>query len=667
MKNPVRAALIDKINKTPGPGKSFSHNRNLWLWAVAALCALVPLPFFTAVEAGYEMPKATLLLVFVIVLGFLWLRNALHQGVFELPNKTITALVLLIMLSLIISTVLSINPLRSLIGDFMRAEGAIIWIAYLLLFFFVSSTGFTGREINFLIAASLIGASLASILGIAQFFGIGSLAASTSAGKSPFEAYRAYSTFGNPVMFAQYLALIFPVSLAFALTRDSNNRFISAIPAILVGLALIATFTRAAWLAVILSLIIVTVVYRPKIDAGVRKALLAGTLLFIVLAGVLLGLASAKDPSAMARFSPSAIKSGSAETRIHTYDIAVKSILERPAFGYGLENFRTAFTENRGDLFVASARFKELNDRVHNFILDLAVGGGLIFLGLFIALIFIVWLSSIGPGKKNLAITGLLAGTAGYLISLQFGFSTPGAASIFFVFLGILSNQAMGDSKVPIPINEGHKGPLSALSGVLAAIFILISLLPAISVYHYAQGENMRRLGNFESALGYYEKAISFFPWHERYHRAVAQSYTILYVEKGYGEKAIIQAKKAHDKAFELDPNDGDVLFYGGLFYLIFKDMDAGALNRSVFLLEKHLALDRYAIPTMLTLAEAYEQTERIENAQALRENAIELSARFGWLKQAEISDDLKEAATKLQAADPGNRAAAKYFGLTSD
>ncbi|MBE0448022.1 MAG: O-antigen ligase family protein [Actinobacteria bacterium] len=645
-------------------GGNLDHT--LRLWTIVALCTLIPLPFSSLVECGYDLPKATLLLIATIMLGFLWIREGIYKQGFVLPNKPISILVLLAVVSLAISTVLSINPLRSFVGDFVRTEGMIVWIAYFLLFFLVSGMSFTGKEIHLILKALLLGASLVSIFGIAQFFGVGSLAV-TMAENSPFETYRPYSTFGNPMMFGQYLALIFPVSLAFALMPGPRNRFMAVIPIIVVGSALIVTFTRGAWLAAAISLIVIVAVYRPKIDAQTRRILLATISIFIVAAVILLGATFSRDPSALSRFNPSEVTFGSVKTRLLTYEVAVKAVKERPLFGYGLENFEAAFAQNRGDAFVSAARFNEVSDRSHNIVLDLAASGGILFLTFFMALIITVFLSAVRSGKESMAIAGILSGAVGYLVSLLSGFSIPGATSLFFIFLGILSHRAMGGHIVRVAMGDIYRKLLPVIATIIAGILIIVSLLPLMSAYYYMQGENLRRARNFEPAIEYYVKAISFFPWYERYYMAAAGSYVTLYVEEGYGETTISEAKKAHDRAIELDPYGSDILFYGGLFYQAYKNLDPEALNKSISLFERQLIIDRYSIPGRLALADTYEQAGAPEKANRLREQAIELSARFGWLNQPMISDRLKDAARKLQASDPSNQVAARYHRLIAN
>ncbi len=76
---------------------------------------------------------------------------------------------------------------------------------------------------------------------------------------------RVVGTFGNPNMFADYLILIIPIALAGMIIATGKRRIVPTIAFALMIIALGFTYSRGAWLGMIIALIVFALVYNAKL------------------------------------------------------------------------------------------------------------------------------------------------------------------------------------------------------------------------------------------------------------------------------------------------------------------------------------------------------------------------------------------------------------------
>ena len=598
------------------------------------------------------------LLVCSAALAILWAIECLSNRALFLPHKSVLIPAAIALFALFISTVAGIHPLRSFIGDFDRLEGLVTWIGYLGLFFFAGSRRFEKKEIDLIAGFSIAAAVIASLLGIAQYLGF----TATPVGLG-YESYRAYSTFGNPILFGSYLAL--SMALAFALMIEFRRwrRIAFGASAVTMAGALLATLSRGAILGALISLVVffsAQFTYFKRSAERKRKrrqAVLTACTALIAIAFVAISGVGAQVAS---RFTPAALMGGGAKTRFLTYEVALSSIAIRPLIGYGPESFEGVFMRDRTDRYVESEGIRSVNDRSHNVVLDLLVDGGVLLLVAFFALVgaslFRLW----GSGG-DLTVFAMTAGSIGYIASLLFSFGAAGTTGPLFAFLAIVSGNTRGALEIK-PRSSYWLRVASVAAAALSAFLILGTSFYVASAYYYKRGAVLLRQGDIVGAIDRFKTASSVFPWESMYFQAMGRAQANLVAARMAGETISREAYESYERAVSLDPTNRDALFCHALFNMTFLSSERVYVEEAKSLLERNLALDPYAVWARAALADCLELMGDKERADEERERAMRTAMRFGAEKDPFIAKSLKGAVKKLLDTGRSTEAAEHFL-----
>jgi O-antigen ligase len=249
---------------------------------------------------------------------------------------------------------------------------------------------------------------------------------------------RVFSTLAHPGMFAQYLCTVGILTLGMIVDgRWFKRRYLIPLFA-LQSFLLYFTFTRAMWGEYVIAIAILAWLY------GYRRFVLAGIPLGLV------GLAVVV-PSFLARWSTAweASTDNSMIWRFGLWMKALRLVPARPWFGSG------------PDTFIDYVDF--LGFGAHNTWLKLLVETGVIGLGLYVALMVVVW-KALREKLRTVGIAGdpILASTiaifVGYLVSswVSDTFEVPPATIYLWTLLGMVFCWTGRD---PEPASPGSEQP----------------------------------------------------------------------------------------------------------------------------------------------------------------------------------------------------------------
>lgn len=206
-----------------------------WLGLAATAAALPILP--TSLVLG---------LVFATLLA--WMVQGIRRGSMDFRPDPIFVPACFLMLAAFLSTVSSLTPLQSV-------QYLIMYLGYFFLYLLASQLLREKGRLRATLAVLLLVGILVSVLGILQYgSGVQTAASWVDVTQSPDISTRVYSTFGNPNVLAEYLALLIPLGVGFLW---SNPRWygkvihLGIIGVLFIGLIL--TFSRGAWLSVALA------------------------------------------------------------------------------------------------------------------------------------------------------------------------------------------------------------------------------------------------------------------------------------------------------------------------------------------------------------------------------------------------------------------------------
>jgi O-antigen ligase/tetratricopeptide (TPR) repeat protein len=435
------------------PTETWSLSRRTAWGALLAMVFLVPLIMsdFTLPGAAsslafssVELVKVSLILVLALVSLSAWAWDLLRNGG-QVRHTPVDWLVVAWMVWVVVTTITSVHRPTALLGAQGRYEGLVTFFAYALIYFLTLQ--FVGQPERVLQLAKVLfwSSSIVAVYGLLQYGGVVSLPKDL-----PWnEAARAFATYGNPNVLGGFLVIATTVALGLALReRGTGWRLCYWLGFGLNGLALMATFTRGAWIGGLVSIVLLAVMaWRQRIRLRWLDTAPAG---LFAAAGVALAIRSLSNSGEVTNFAKRVASifqfdSGSGLTRTEIWHAASDAIRDRPLFGWGSDTFGFVFSKFKTVDYVYYAGGASGADNAHNYALQLACGLGVVGVTL-IACIWIwmllrSWRTVFGRsgGSDRFLVGAFWAAVGGYLLHLVFGISVPGCTFLLWIALAVLS------------------------------------------------------------------------------------------------------------------------------------------------------------------------------------------------------------------------------------
>ncbi len=353
-----------------------------------------------------------------------------------------------------------------------------------------------------ILAVSVIGGTLVSIIGLLQYLGHNPL------------GYMQYappaSTFGNKNFAASYLDLIVPV--AFILLYLAKRRLHVWLSAIMFGLCLaylILIHSRASWLglAAVTLVLFLLLLRQPalrKLFAERSRLRLAPLLVAFSIPFIMLILpAATENPAELLAAKRTMGLDMGMEIRLRAYANALSMIKEAPLNGFGLGSFMLAF---RPFMF-AAAPLTMANESLylvylHNDLLQIFVELGLVG-GLLALALFALALSSAyrlatqqDASTVNLLGLGLLLSFIAFAVHALFSFplQRPNSASQLWIWFGLSAG---------LSIHHGKTVRAFFLPGKIVPVLlaVMLSFLVFNGRYYYTSIKNSAHTKQMDIAL----------------------------------------------------------------------------------------------------------------------------------------------------------------------
>ncbi len=214
------------------------------------------------------------------------------------------------------------------------------------------------------------------------------------------------STVGNPLPFAAYLVLFFPLSLWYI---EYKNNVVRVLPILIITLGIIFSFSRSGWIALFLAFII----YSMK--KGFLKKIVKKWMYivpYIIISIFMLLKMPASFQTQFDKFNRGMFSTRSFEHRSKSF-ITVKNILkDYPLFGVGFGNYPQVHEQYMVEGVVKEAPTPD-NMYIRLFA-DTGIVGGFVFLS-FIAF----WLFQLWKNRNNVIIWAIFCGVIGFLINMM--------------------------------------------------------------------------------------------------------------------------------------------------------------------------------------------------------------------------------------------------------
>lgn len=477
-----------------------------------AIIFFVPIIFdFTALSYNVvDLYKAIVFRIILIFILLAWSAKVFLAGRLSYRGSSkIFLFTGFLLLSFFISSIFSLNPSQSFWGNFFRQQGFYNYFHYLLFFslLILNIDGF--KQIRRIIIAAVVSASLTSVYGLIQYFNLDPASWLEKAADSG----RVFSSLGQPSWFGHYLILVLPLSLysLIFLARSFLARFLAGLAVLLELACLILTYSRAAWLGFLASMVFLTLAWLIRKRFKKIAFSFVGLLLVGAIAVAVLNIIKSSDQNNLYAVnlagrikSLSDFSGGSSKMRLYYLESAVKEIKQasylRLSVGFGPEILAGIFIKYYRPDWGINEAVNGYPDRVHNWFFDQALSLGL--LGLTANLAFYLYLiykaALFFRVRPNLGSGGWLAiflfsSLAAYFINNLFSFSLLTNYVYLFLILAVIwliINREEGEKEISVQLTNFSK------------LLIWASLLAASAVFIWTNNINQAR------AEIYYLKAL---------------------------------------------------------------------------------------------------------------------------------------------------------------
>lgn len=604
----------------------------------------------------FALPRVFFLYLICLILLFLMLFQAIKSKKLKIKYSNFHLILALFFFFICLSVVLSQDKYTAIWGYVWDYEGLFSWVCYFILF----QVGFVyfrqKKDFNKLITVISFPLMLVGIYAILQYFFDWKIMDWHQA----TEIKRATSFLGHPSYLGCYFILYLP--LIFYLILDKKNN--SILKSFLIisfffgAFGLVLSFSRGAWLAFIFLVVLLFVFYWRNILLKIRSQnrkniIIFGSLFLIILffGLIKLDVFNIVYERFLSIFDP---ESSTFKVRKYLYEQSLYLLENNWLFGIGPDNFAYAisqyFTKNW-------ELFREVTaNKAHNQILDywisFGVGG---FLSYVLFLYF--WFKKVIQSYKKTTdekkiILAICFSIIGYLITLQFHYSTIDLAPFFWFLLGagagfIVSLNEIEEKVIKFYFNKK----------IIYSVFFIFLVFLSKAAYTKISADYLFSQAikhNNDDSIILLEHAIN-------KNSRVANYYLTLnnfYLQKGdyYEDQTYYQ--KAVDNlisAYKAIPNDYQITFALGNVYL--KILDYAENKKYIY------AQAQNAFLKTLELYPNFAQAHLKAGVVAINLGKYE-QAEIHWLKCIELGRYKSESYYNLYALHHqyGNKEFADYY-----
>ena len=477
---------------------------------------LTPLAFWPGALYGFLTPKFILFQVLIEVVFGAWLILMLINPEYR-PKKSnlLVALMLFAAVSLI-SAVLGVDFSRSFWGIGARMTGLFAELHFLVWFLVLTSVPKSNFDITHYLNFSF---AVCVAVALSAFFQ-----------NADWRIIFGYTIFSNPTFAAPYF--IFHFFWGF---YQFSKKWLFGAGIALIGMALIMGQVRGAVIGLLAGAFIVGafLIFSGIIAKKSYRALITVLILVIILsiAAVFIFRDSefVKNSAYLKRFSDISLSAITAQTRILTWQAALKGFPAASIFGVGPENFSYLFNANYNPrlLMYGGSSFAETwQDKPHNAFIEIltetGIIGGLAYILIWLFVVFYLFgifklnqtnTSIIGIMEAKLLSFILASAFISYLVTVFFSFDSFGSWFGLYLFLAFLASQynnANQNSELRMPRIANKYSRLASLAivgGLLALLYVNYGMWRA----NVADADALRTFPQDpELGLTFFEKSLNY-------------------------------------------------------------------------------------------------------------------------------------------------------------
>jgi O-antigen ligase len=382
------------------------------------------------------------------------------------------------------------------------------------------------------------------------------------------ESARVGGPFGSPAYLGAACSLLLPIAGALAADPEERKEWrLTAALALAAGLvAAVASQTRAAWIGIAVSGVVMSPLWWPRIRS--RWWLVAA-------ASIVLVTVTPVGPRIVDGFA------GDAQGRIDEWRMGAAVVADNPLLGVGPEGYRIAFPSVVDADYERRYTRQAAPDRAHSGALDTAAMFGLVGLIAYLAAAgFLIRRSWQAVKSQRPLLVGFGAALIGYLVQQQFLFPIAEIDVIFWLFAGIVvasTGPMVRVAKPPVLVGIvlGSLAVVALVGGILdvfadhqlvnaqrhpdvapTATDSATTLRPDSIRYWLAAADARAANGDLQGADGRIDRALSISPLDPILLATKGRILLAIAASTGSADD-IGRAVTFYDKLLAVDPNNG--------------------------------------------------------------------------------------------------------------
>jgi putative inorganic carbon (HCO3(-)) transporter len=438
---------------TPGAAEPWPLAR-LERWFLWAGVFLLPLAYSWDTYDGYALPKLLLARIVIAGLLMLWLARVALTRTLVIRRTPLDLALLAFVVSAAISTVFAYNQNVAVFGTYSRYDGLLTIAGYAALFWLAVQALATPADARALLRVLLASGYVVGAVAILQ-----SMTDSVRLG----ELAPAFGTMGQKNALGAFLAMLLPLAYwELIAARSWAARVLAANAGAVVGTALFLTFSRSAWLAAGIALLLMMLGAHP----GWKGRLIAGGAAVLLLAGAATVVLQA--PGVPLQRTDLA----QLGDRPVVWSDTLQLIASRPVLGFGPDNFGLVYPA------FESIDLHQPWDKAHAETLQVAATQGVVGLAAYAWLIaaFVIAFLRSPHGADSYAV---LAAWLAYQLTIQVNFTMLAAAFPFWVlsasalviFGATREWHGVGRVRRPVAVGAIAGAFIVAAGGVIAVVY----------------------------------------------------------------------------------------------------------------------------------------------------------------------------------------------------
>jgi O-antigen ligase len=448
-------------------------------WTLRAGLFVLPLAYTQSTYDRWVLPKLMVARVLLLLLAALLAIRVVREGRFTLKRTPLDLPLLAFLVSACAATILAVNVNVAVFGIYERYDGLLTLLTYIGLFWLAVQTLEGPQDakglLRTLVASAYVVSAIAILQVVTDSFSSKVLLLQWTDSIQGSVA-RAYGTLGQWNVLGEFLVLAWPLALWELLRASSVRARVLSLNAVLViGLALMFTFSRSAWAAAALAASVVLVGSWASLG---RKLLFSGAAVAstAVLVGAVVALSGgSRFESYLLAHVSTYLHPEQWDQRLLYWRDTMRLISSRPLFGYGPDSFGLVFPKFQ--TFYSPVQV----DKAHAETLQVAATQGLIGLAGYLWLM-VAFCLSFWRGRRALGAVAVFAGWVGYQTILQVNFTALGSAFPYWLFAAAaLHSFGAVSSGRTVALEPAGAWALRAAAIPLAAIAVAGVIFPLVA------------------------------------------------------------------------------------------------------------------------------------------------------------------------------------------